>query len=225
MLLLFSNDRLLPANQRFDEGIRRALDPQGNQSSVTFFGEFLDAIRLGGAEREAAMEEYLQRRYREMPPQVLVALGPQALEFFLARRDTLFPGAPLVFGGVSRERLEQIRELPGVAGLPMELTVAPAVEALLAMRPQTREIVLVHGTSDFDRSWRDNALRQCAPFADRVKITDRPGAASAGTEGQPPRAAAGERRWFISPIFKAPRAKPTRRRASPRRSRRPRRCR
>jgi hypothetical protein len=29
VLLLFSNDRLLPANQRYDEGIRRALDPQG----------------------------------------------------------------------------------------------------------------------------------------------------------------------------------------------------
>ncbi len=56
----------------------------------------------------------------------------------------------------------------------MELTVGPVVEALLAMRPQTQEIVLVHGTSDFDRSWRDNALRQCAPFADRVKVTDFP---------------------------------------------------
>ncbi|HEY5952955.1 MAG TPA: ATP-binding protein [Terrimicrobiaceae bacterium] len=174
VLMLFSNDRLLPANQRFDEGIRRALDPQGNQSSVTFFGEFLDSIRLGGPEREAAMEEYLKKRYRDMPPHVLVALGPQALNFFLARRDSLFPGAPLVFGGVSHGRLEQTRGLAGVAGLPMELTVTPTVEALIAMRPQTREILLVHGTSDFDRSWRDIALRQCAAFGDRVKVTDFP---------------------------------------------------
>jgi hypothetical protein len=47
---------------------------------------------------------------------VLVALGPQALNFFLARRDSLFPGAPLVIGGVSRERLEQTSGLPGVVG-------------------------------------------------------------------------------------------------------------
>ena len=137
-------------------------------------GEFLDSIRLGGPEREEAMEEYLKKRYRDMPPQVLVALGPQALNFFLARRDSLFPGAPLVFGGVSREGLEQTRGLPGVTGLPMELTVTPTVEALIAMRPQTREILLVHGTSNFDRSWRDIALRQCAAFGDRVKVTDFP---------------------------------------------------
>ena len=174
VLILFSNDRLLPANQRIDEGIRRALDPADNQSSVTFFAEFLDAIRLGGAEREAAMERYLQERYQGIPPQVLVALGPQALEFLVRRRETLFPGTPLVFGGVSAESAEPLRGVPGVTGLPMELTVAPAIGALLAMRPQTREIVLVHGAAEFDRSWRDVALTQSARFRDRVRITDFP---------------------------------------------------
>jgi PAS domain S-box-containing protein len=114
------------------------------------------------------MEEYLKRRYEKIPPQVLVALGPQALEFFLARRESLFSGTPLVFGGVNRE---DVKDLPGVAGLPMEFSVVPAVEALLDMLPRTREIVLVHGSSDFDRNWRDKALLQCALFADRVKIT------------------------------------------------------
>ena len=53
----------------------------------------------------------------------------------------------------------------------MELTVLPVAEALLAMRPQTREILLVHGTAVVDRSWRDTALRQLAPMTPRVKIT------------------------------------------------------
>ena len=174
VLVLFSNDRLLPADQRFDEGMRRALEPQGQQTSVALFGEFLDAIHFSGPEHEAAMEQYLSERYRDTRPEVLVAMGPQALEFFLARRDTLFPGAPLIFGGVTREQLARNKDLRGVAGLPMELTMTSAVEALLAMRPQTKEIVLVSGKSDFDRSLRDTALRQCAPFAARVKITDCP---------------------------------------------------
>ncbi|MES2467457.1 MAG: ATP-binding protein [Verrucomicrobiota bacterium] len=171
VLMLFSNDRLLPANQRYDEGIRRALDPQAGQVGVTLFAEFLDAVRFSGPEREAAMENHLKVRYGEVPPQVLVALGPEALDFFLKRRDSLFPGTPLLFGGVSQERLEEFRNLPGVVGLPMELTVLPVAEALLAMRPQTREILLVHGTAVLDRSWRDTALRQLAPLSPRVKIT------------------------------------------------------
>lgn len=174
MLILFSNDRLLPANQRFDEGIRKALDPQGNQVGVSFFGEFLDATRLGGSEREAALETYLKQRYKTLPPHVLVALGPEALRFLMEHRQTLFTDVPLVFGGTSKEELGPREGLSGIAGLPMELDLTPMVEALLEMRPETKEIVLVHGTATADRSWRDIALRQCAPFADRVKVTDFP---------------------------------------------------
>lgn len=171
VLILFSNDRLLPANQEIDEGIREALDPQGNQTSVSLFGEFLDAIRFHGEENRGVMETYLRDRYRNLPPHAVVALGPQALEFLLERRGSLFPGVPLLFGGVSSEGLPQLRNTEGIAGLPMDLTVAPAVEALLGMRPETREILLVHGVSAFDRDWRDEALLQCAPFSDRVRIT------------------------------------------------------
>lgn len=174
VLILFSNDRLLPANQRYDGGIRKALDPQGKQADVSFYSEFLDATRLGGAEREAAMEDYLSRRYEERPPHVLVALGPEALRFLLDRRKTLFPDVPLVFGGSSAEELEPIHSLEGVAGLPMELRLTPVVEALLKMRPQTKEIVLVHGVAEADRSWRDVALRQCEALAGRVKVTSFP---------------------------------------------------
>lgn len=171
VLVLFSNDRLLPANQRIDEGMRRALDPGGDQSGVGFYGEFLDAIRLGGATGEDAMDQYLRRRYREMPPDVLVALGPEALKFLVARRESLFPGTPLLFCGVSRSILDQLGRVPGMAGLPLEMSVAPAVEALLKMRPQTQQIVIVHGSSDFDRKWRDQAVRECARFAGRVKVS------------------------------------------------------
>jgi PAS domain S-box-containing protein len=171
VLILFSNDRLLPANQRYEEGIRKTLDPLNNLSGVTLFGEFLDATRFKGAEREAAMEDYLIARYGDLPPQVLVALGPEALAFFVERRDSLFPGVPLVFGGTNADRLERVKDLPGVVGLPMEFKLTPVVEALLAMRPQTREIVLVHGAAEADRSWRDIALRQCEPLAERVRFS------------------------------------------------------
>jgi hypothetical protein len=109
------------------------------------------------------MEDYLRRRYLDIPPHVLVALGPEELRFLIERRESLFPGIPLVFGGTRYVGLEPIKDLSGIAGLPMELKLTPAVEALLALRPETREIVLVHGSADADRSWRDIAIRQLAP--------------------------------------------------------------
>ena len=174
VLMLFANDRLLPANLRLDEGIRRSLDPKGNQSAVTFFTEYLDIIRFKEPEHEQAMEEYLRKRYRDLPPDVLLVLGVEALDFVLARRDSLFPGTPVVFGGVGKEEHRALDGVSGVTGLPMEMTVAPAIESLLTMWPQTRRIVLVHGAAIYDRNWRDVALRQGAPFAKRVEIADFP---------------------------------------------------
>ncbi len=171
LLVLFSNDRLLPANQKYDEGLREALEPQEGQPAVSFFAEFLDAIRLGGEEGEDAVERYLSERYHRLPPDAIVALGQQALIFLLERRDTLFAETPLLFGGVGKEHVAEIRNTAGVAGLPMDFSVALAVEGLLEMRPETQEILLVHGSSDFDRSWRELAARQCAAFADRARIT------------------------------------------------------
>jgi hypothetical protein len=174
VLVLFSNDRLLPANLHLDEGIRRALDPEGNQSNVTFFGEYLDAARIPGPGHAAMMEQYLKDRYGALPPQVVIAVGPQALDFLMARRETLFQGVPLVFGGISQGSLEKFPDLHGLAGLPMDLTVVPAIEGLLAMRPETREIVIVHGASPPDRDWGSGAVRQAARFQPQVKITDGP---------------------------------------------------
>lgn len=174
VLILFSNDRLLPANQRYEEGIRKTLDPEGNQMGVSIFGEFMDVPRLNGTESEEALEEYLRRRYRNLPPHVVVALAPEAFQFLRERRSSLFPDVPLILGGSSMEELLAVGPVDGVAGLPMEVKLTPVVEALLVMRPQTREIVLVHGSSALDRSLRDNAVKQCSIFAGRLKVTDFP---------------------------------------------------
>lgn len=174
VLILFANDRILPANLRVDEGIRRILDPSGQQEGATIDAEFLGVPRFTGPEHEQVMEEHLRKRYRELPPDVLILVGVEALDFWLARRDRVFPGTPVVFGGVGTEEIKSLEELSGITGLPMDITVAPAVEALLAMRPETRQIVLVHGSSKFDWMWREVAFEQCQPFADRVEITALP---------------------------------------------------
>lgn len=203
VLVLYSNDRLLPANVRVDQGMRQALLPDGEMSRVALFGEFLDAIRFPDVEHRAMMSDYLRNRYREHPPQVLVAIGPQAFSFFLEHRTDLFPGVPLVFGGVGVDELDPAARSLGVAGLPMDLSVLPTVEALLAMRPQTRELVLVTGAAEFDRAWDATARRQCAPLLDRVRLSAFPGLAIAELKEKlaalPPDAAVLYLSFFQSP--------------------------
>jgi PAS domain S-box-containing protein len=170
VLLLFSNDRMLPANVKYEAGIRAVLEPEGGPAQATLYAEFLDAVRAPGEEHMAMMNDYLWFRYRTDPPQAVVVLGPEALRFFLKRRHHLFRGASLLFGGIRQADLASFGDLSDVAGLPMDLDLAPTVSAMLAMRPQTREVLLVSGASDFDRNWDVVARQQCAGLADRVRV-------------------------------------------------------
>lgn len=171
VLVIYSHDRLLPANIKYEEGMREGLEPVGEQARVAFFGEFLDSIRFPGEAREAMMARYLAARYEALPPHVVVALGPQALDFILKNRQSLFRDVPLVFGGIDHATLGRSAGLPGIAGLPMDLSVGPTIDALLHLRPDTRELVVVSGDSAFDRDWHRIAAPQCARFADRLEIT------------------------------------------------------
>ncbi len=135
------------------------------------FTEFLNATRFPDEARQDAMAEALRVRYQKSPPQVLVAGGADALNFFLKRRDSLFPGTPLIFGGVGLREKPAHWIAPDIAGVPMSVEIAPTLDLALRLRPKTREIVVVTGSAAFDRSWNARARTDFKPFESRVKVT------------------------------------------------------
>jgi PAS domain S-box-containing protein len=170
VLLLFSNDRLLPANQEMEKGFRRAFQDGGKTSSVDLYAEFLDAVRFSNPEQSAAMEEFLRRRHSDAPPDAWIALGPQALDFLMQRRDTLFPGTPIVVGGIDSSQISSLTDRRGLTGRPMDWSVAPLLQRLPEIRPEIRKILLVSGAAEFDRKRHEQALAQAGPFRDRYEI-------------------------------------------------------
>jgi len=170
VLVLFSNDRLLPANQEMEKGLRRAFEDGRKTSSVDLFAEFLDAVRFSGPEQSAAMEEFLLDRHRDTPPRAWIALGPQALDFLMQRRDSLFPGTPIVFGGIDTRQVTALTDHSGLAGRPMDWSIVPLMEQLPEIRAGVRRILLVSGAADFDRERHVEALAQAEPFRDRYMI-------------------------------------------------------
>lgn len=170
VLVLFSNDRLLPANQQVERGLRRAFEDGGKTSSIDLFAEFLDAVRFPGPGQSAAMEDFLHERHRDNPPVAWIAIGPQALDFLMQRRDTLLPGTPIVFGGIDGRHIASLTDHRGLAGRPMDWSITPLMEQLAEIRPEARRILLVSGAADFDRMRHDEALIHAEPFRKRFEI-------------------------------------------------------
>ena len=170
VLVLFSNDRLLPANQEIEKGLRRAFAGNHGDPTVDLFGEFLDTVRFPDPAMAAAIERFLRDRHQSKPPAVCIAIGPQALDFLMERRNSLFPGVPVVFAGVTPPQVAALPARDDLAGRPMDWSVAPLLEKLPEMRPGIRKILLVSGAAEFDRQRHAEAIAQTEPFKTRYEF-------------------------------------------------------
>ena len=170
VLVLFANDRLLPANQEMENGIRRSFVGTDGEPSADLFGEFLDATRFPGPEVGVAMERFLKDRHRAYPPTVCISVGPQALDFLMRRRDSLFPGVPVVFGGVTPPQIAALPARSNIAGRPMDWSITPLLEKLREMRPEIRKILVIAGSAEFDRDRYHEAMTQIEPFKSRYEF-------------------------------------------------------
>lgn len=153
MLVLYSNQRTLPANQQIQEGLWTSLEGAISARRIELFEEYLEAHRLpaGTGDEEPPMASYLEKRYREMRPDVVVAVGPQSVEFSTEWLADIFPAALPIFAALRRDQLEEIPEPRPKSGVLYTTTTRPILEAAASLLPNTREVVLVGGDAPFDR--------------------------------------------------------------------------
>ena len=72
VMVLYSNDRLLPANVEGDLGLREAVAGLRN-GQVELFDEYLDEPRFGGPSYEQTVATYLHDKYASRPPEIVMS--------------------------------------------------------------------------------------------------------------------------------------------------------
>lgn len=118
VLVLYSNQRLLPANLEFEAGLRETL-----ASSTELSAEFLGYPRFDGESYIRTLATFLREKYAPRPPAMLVAGGEEALDFLLRHRAELFPRIPMVHAAVARSFLSSLPPLPAdVVGVPIQIS-------------------------------------------------------------------------------------------------------
>ena len=117
VLVLYSDERLLPANIILDESIR-ATFVVGTKSSVEFHSEFLDATRFPGEEQEQRQRDYLLGKYRERRPDLLIAVSGAAVSFLAKYRAELFTEVPIVYCSVAGDPRPKNPETERIACSP-----------------------------------------------------------------------------------------------------------
>ena len=97
-------------------------------------------------------------------------MGP-ALKFLLQHGDTFAPGVPIVFCGADADNLTAAKLPAHVTGLLVRRVFAPTVDLALQLQPDTRQVFVVGGISEFDRHLQATAQREFEPFESRASFT------------------------------------------------------
>jgi nitrogen-specific signal transduction histidine kinase len=154
VLVIYSNERSLPANIQADEGLREALGVN-TSLDLKYQTEYLDYPHYGDVTDEAydrLMSGFLREKYAGQHINVIVAGGPQAFRFLHHHQDDLFSGIPIlgiVTGPSSAVDLTSTRFLD----IPVSVEPRPTLELAVRLQPKAREIVVITGTSKFDLDW------------------------------------------------------------------------
>ena len=170
VLVLYSDDRLLPANITIDEAIR-ATFAASTSNRVEYYSEFLDSARFPGEAQQQSQRDFLRDRYRERPPDLVITVSGAALNFVMKYRAELFAGVPIVHCTVADEPLPRDLEEEKIATVPVHSTVASTLELALSLQPDTRMVAVVSGSSPRDAQLTDGPRSEIRAFEKRVTIT------------------------------------------------------
>lgn len=92
----------------------------------------------------------------------ILAFGRTALDYALAHRGALGMSAPVVFGGVTDGALAGIDLPADVHGVSSRYSVAGRLALARRLQPDARRVVVMTGSSPFDRSWAGRAAAELA---------------------------------------------------------------
>ena len=170
VLMLYPYNNLFLASVVAGEAARKRFTERAG-NTLELYTDFLDLSRFAEQPHEARTVRYLADKYRDRKPDLVMALGAQALEFVLKGRQELGFTAPVVFCCTSRARLAGFNPPSDVTGIVLEFDITKTLELAQRLQPTANRVVIVAGASDFDRQSAQIARRQLAPYEQRLNVT------------------------------------------------------
>jgi signal transduction histidine kinase len=168
VIVLYSNNRLVPGNVEVDRGLKAALAGNGVEVARVF-SEFLDSPEFRGDAYEELMISYLHGKYGTAPPDVIVTVSDDALSFAVRHRSRLFPGVPIVHATASTATLRSLGPLSDdIVGVPNDYDYSGTISQALLWHPSARRLVIITGSSPRDLTAEARLRREIPAIAGSV---------------------------------------------------------
>ena len=169
VLLVFSSRSTQPSAGLIEEAFREriARDVGG---PIDLHVEHLALSGPGTPSYDERLAELLMEKYRSLALAAVVAVETPAIEFLLAHRAELFPGVPLIYSEVGRQRDLRRQPPPDATGLTLVLEGQRTVAVALGLHPGTERVVLLAGASAPDLALTEFARTLVAAAAPQMAV-------------------------------------------------------
>jgi signal transduction histidine kinase len=138
-----------PAVALVDREMRAALE--NSQYQIELYPEFMETTLFDDpADQEQFRESYI-RKYQRRRPDLIIALGPSPLRFMVDSHAKFFAGIPVIFGGTSQQQADNPTLDAYFTGCWENFEPEKTLDVALRLQAGSRHVVVVGGTSLFDR--------------------------------------------------------------------------
>jgi len=169
VLLLFSFGTDFKPWSEYGKAIRAELD-QRSPWPLDITDHSLVTARFGDSGTERAFVEYLNSLYATAPPDLIVSLGAPAAGFVQQHRLKLFPKSPVVLTAIDQRRVQFSTLTANDVVVPVHINYLAAMENILQVLPDTKNVMVVVGTSPIEKFWRKEIAREIEPLEGRIAL-------------------------------------------------------
>ena len=131
----------------------------------------LVTARFSDENPEAPFVEYLSALFAKRPLDVIVSIGAPAADFVQRHRQRLFPTTPMVFTAVDQRRVQYSNLTGNDVAVAVNINYLSAFENILQVLPDTKDVIVVVGTSPIEKFWKEAIGKQVAPLTNRIKLS------------------------------------------------------
>ena len=169
VLVLHWYDRGYFDDIKLDQELHAALESSA-LGRVEYYSEYLDTNRFPGTNQALILRDYLERKYSGVAMDLVFAITNPPLDFLLKYRSELFPHTPIIFtiGAVMPER--RISDV-GATGIVTANTFRETVDLALRLHPGTKQLLVISGTLNHDKSRELAARTELEGFKNKLVIT------------------------------------------------------
>ncbi len=170
VMLLYSFGKDFKPWSAYATSIRAELNRQSSWPlDITEYS--LVSARSGDEDPETPFVEYLRAIFAKRPLDLIVSVGAPAARFVQRHRQKLFATTPMVLMAVDERRVQYSSLTSNDTVVAVRINYLAAVENILKVLPDTKDVTVVVGTSPVEKFWKEAIGKELEPLANRIRLS------------------------------------------------------